>query len=209
MGRKPRWRSLWRTPTTLEAIGELTAQWLEGKIDYHPLAGGSPDDETRPLQNSLASVNRQGLVTTFSQPGQALDNQGSSQRAAVEGFAKETIAKRIATLTLYTELLTFIFPPDVTWGYQIPITLEDYHPFTWLGAWDAELVLDGFEEVCSDEAIMELRRAWGVVVIDLNWGREDYLWRHLAHALVSSPDPQAPFDVSPASGLGLEADFIF
>jgi hypothetical protein len=51
-----------------------------------------------------------------------------------------------------------------------------------------------------------LKSAWKVVVIDLQWGRENYLWDHVYEAFTKPPDK--PFSVTPADE-ELETDFIF
>jgi len=61
----------WHSARTLAGLGELTAQWLEGKIGYVPGYGGAPpDEETEPLIPVLAAANRAGFVTIVSQPGE-------------------------------------------------------------------------------------------------------------------------------------------
>jgi hypothetical protein len=62
----------WAEARTLTDIGQLTAQWLEGTITHNPGYGGpgGPDDETLALAPGLAIINRAGLVTDFSQPGE-------------------------------------------------------------------------------------------------------------------------------------------
>lgn len=197
---------LWGEAKTLEELGEVTARWIEGSVSYHPCYRADIDAETRPLGKKLAYFNRNGLVTTFSQPAEPLDEEGFSQRACVEGYAREDVAKRIATIGLYTELLILIYPPDWQGGYQIPITLDEFHPFTWCGGvWGYE-EFECFAEDCSPEAMEELKSAWKVVVIDLQWGRENYLWNHVYDALTKPFDK--PFDVTPADK-GLGTDFIF
>lgn len=198
---------LWRGAKTLEELGELTAKWIEGDLPYHPCEGGGVYEETKPIQEVLVFFNKNGLVTTFSQPAEPLDEKGFSQRACVEGFAREDVAKRIAALGLYTDLLVLIYPPDVEWGYQIPITLSEYQPFTWCGpSWGNEQ-LEYFKEECSTEAMESLASAWLVVVMDLQWGRENYLWEHVRHALTNPP--AKPFNVTPSPDLGLDKDFVF
>jgi hypothetical protein len=69
-GRDEQHRLLWGQARTLADIGELTAQWLEGRITYLPAdLGSAPDSETEALVPVLATVNRMGFVTDFSQPG--------------------------------------------------------------------------------------------------------------------------------------------
>ncbi len=196
----------WREAKTLEELGELTAKWIEGKLSYYPCYGGDADAETTPLQETLAYFNRNGLVTTFSQPAEPIDEEGSSQRACVDGYAREEVAKKLAALGLCTDLLVLIYPPNWTGGYQVPITLSEFRPFTWCGTcWGYE-ELECFTEDCSEEALESLRIAWKVVVIDLQWGREDYLWHHV-HSALSKPFDK-PFSVVPAD-LELGTDFVF
>lgn len=72
---------LWREAQTLDELGELTARWIEGTLPYYPFYGETIDPETEPLQDKLAYFNRNGLVTTFSQPAEPLDEEGFAQRA--------------------------------------------------------------------------------------------------------------------------------
>jgi uncharacterized protein DUF6919 len=163
---------LWSEAKTLEDLGEVTARWIEGRVSFHPCYCADIDTETRPLQEKLAYFNRNGLVTTFSQPAEQLDEEGYSQRACVEGYAREEIAKKIAVLGLYTDLLVLIYPPDWQGGYQIPITLDEFHPFTWCGGVWGYRELECFAEDCSSEAMESLKSAWKVVVIDYGGGEK-------------------------------------
>ncbi len=53
-----------------------------------PTDASEPYEETEPLREVLAAINRNGFVTTFSQPGEAIAKKGVGQRAAVEGWAR-------------------------------------------------------------------------------------------------------------------------
>lgn len=93
-------RRTWAQARTLADLGELTAQWLEGRIGsqpgYAPNCG--PDDETRELIPALTTANRAGYLTTNSQPGYdgpGYDGRRWQQRAAVCGFAEPAVADRI------------------------------------------------------------------------------------------------------------------
>ncbi len=134
-----------------------------------------------------------------------LDGEGFAQRAAMMGYAREGLAKRIATLGLYTDLLVFIFPPDWEGGYHLPITIENFRPFTWCGSVGNEEIVF-FAEHCSSSAVEELKAAWTVDVIDLQWGRKKYLWDHLFTDLTRLHDH--PFSVVPAYE-GIGTDFVF
>jgi hypothetical protein len=197
---------LWLEAKTLDELGELTARWIEGTLPYYPFYGGPIDAETDRLQNTLASFNRNGLVTTFSQPAEPLEEEGDAQRACVEGYAREELAKRLAALGLYTDLLVLIYPADVAWGYQIPITLAEFHPYSWCGSCGGQEELESLRAHLSEDAMASLSSAWKVVVIDLQWGRENHLWGHVNDVLTKPPNK--PFSVAPYDE-GLGTDFMF
>lgn len=100
-------RKLWRSATTLAELGELTARWLEGDIrsrpGYQPRCGPDPETtETPGLVDVLAAANRAGYLTIGSQPGEppteGWDGQLWEQRAAVDGFAHDDMARRLTEL---------------------------------------------------------------------------------------------------------------
>lgn len=194
----------WLEATSLHDLGELMAQWVEGKHEFCPTNGGLPDSETTSIASYLTVANRHGFLTTFSQPAVELDDYGSAQRAAVDGFAREELAKHLYTLGLCTELLVLIYRPGEAGGYQIPITLEEFRPFTWCGpSWGYE-ELEEFERTCGPLAVAELMIAWKVVLIDLQCGREDYLWSNLEKAILDPTYPPDSYSSEPASDLGTE-----
>lgn len=203
-------REAWGRAASLEDVGELTARWLEGGLDHHPLQfGGGPDSETGPLRETLAAANRRGFVTECSQPGVPTDGAGSAQRAAVQGRARETLARRIGALGLRTDLLVFVFPAgDYRHGYQVPITVEEFRPFSWMGGYFGHEEIEPYAEDCASEAMADLAAAWAVKVIDPRWGREAYLWEHLS-AVLDGRDPGGRFSVEPAPHLGLGDDLVF
>lgn len=199
-------RQAWKRSETLEDLGELTARWLEGSIEHSPWYGGDPDPETEPIRGVLATFNRHGFVTTFSQPGVPLDDEGYAQRASVEGYATEAIARRLGTLALWTDLLMHVFAPgNYRGGYQIPVTVEEFRPFTWVGGYYGHAGLEHYAEDLSREAMVELSNAWTVSIIDPHWGREDYLWKHISEML-EGQSPETRFSVEPYD-TGLDFDF--
>src|SRR5262245_26658473 len=109
--------AMWAQAVTFEDLCNLTVLWLNGDIPYFPGNGGSRDCETGEIKDALINFNQKGLLTTFSQPARALTKDGFAQRAAVDGFAKEVAAKRIAALSLFTDLLVFVIPPTGLAGY--------------------------------------------------------------------------------------------
>ena len=200
-------RQAWKEARTLEGLGELTARWCEGTLRYMPGDDDEPYEEKGPIREVLASINRSGFVTTTSQPGEPMDD-GSAQRAAVEGYAREDTAKRMAALGLWTDLLVFAFPPgDYAWGYQVPITVEEYRPFTWLGSLQGHVEIESYVEDYSREALSEVARAWKVTIVDPQWGRGPYLWDNVLSTLEGrSPDPR--FSVEPYH-TDLGTNFVF
>ena len=199
-------RAAWGQAITLEELGELTARWIEGTLGYNPGYGGDPDPETGPIAEALASFNRRGYMTTFSQPGEPLDDEGCAQRASVEGYATEATARRLGTLALRTDLLLFIYAPgNYEAGYQVPVTIQEFRPFTWTGAYHGQFALEHYAEDLSPEAVAELAEAWTVSIIDPSWGREGYLWDHVS-AVLEGRDPDDRFSVEPYD-TGLDFDF--
>lgn len=197
----------WRDAKNATDLGELTIRWLEKTLAFHPCDGDSPDEETNSVQKYLVSFNRNGLLTTFSQPAEKLDEEGFAQRAAVEGFAEEATAKKIAALGLETDLLIFVYPPDIHWGYRIPITLWGFRPYTWVGpGWGFD-EFDCFAEYCSGEALQSLKLMWKVVIIDLQWGREEHLWHLVSPTLMGAAEK--PFDITTSPEHGDIEEFVF
>jgi Helix-turn-helix domain len=85
----------WRSAATLHDLGVLTARWLDGDIAFLPSYGAAgPDPETEELVPMLAPLNRAGFVTTNSQPGVPAED-GSCQRAFIEGFCDDELASAI------------------------------------------------------------------------------------------------------------------
>lgn len=90
---------IWSRADSVEALGEATADWLEGRLSYQPGGYDEPDPETVELIPALAALNRSGLVTIGSQPGlgpiRGYDGHWWWQRAAVDGFASRETAERL------------------------------------------------------------------------------------------------------------------
>lgn len=83
-------RKQWSNARTVAEARELTAQWLDGTITYHPgYTGGGPDPETLPLASTFAVLNRAGMLTANSQPGGT--GNGWQDRSYVTGYAPTTV----------------------------------------------------------------------------------------------------------------------
>ncbi|MFR0358639.1 DUF6919 domain-containing protein [Streptomyces sediminimaris] len=178
--RTPAGTELWRTAHTLEDLGELTAQWLEGRITHLPgYYADGPDEETTSLVPHLAEANRNGYVTDFSQPGLTYPG-GDAQRAAVSGFCTEDVADRIGAAVLLTDLVAIVTPPGSSNPTQIPVTTDDGEAFTWVGGgMDDGSIDDMYGDDCPD-AVEALKAAWQVDIFDPVWGRQDLLWERLS-----------------------------
>ena len=124
----------WATARSLGGLGELVAQWLEGRISSIPtqVGEGGPDPETLGLVAVLASFNRAGFVTENSQPG-ALLHSGCGQRACVHGFCAKEIAETIAAACLATDLVCLVYWPGAGEGPYVPVTIDEGRAFTWGG----------------------------------------------------------------------------
>ena len=176
---------LWREAKSFEELCELNAQFIEGELDFSPTYGASSlDSESEALVPYLAALNRAGILTTCSQPGE--DNGYSKQRAYLDGLALKDTALRLDRLSMCSDLYIMTTEPGRYKGCMMPITIDVFRPHSWGGAasLDDETGIFsevlGFEEHCSKSAMLELREAWEICVIDLCWGRDRYLWDVLA-----------------------------
>ena len=184
---------VWQKIETFEGLCELNARFMEGKIRFIPgCSGEGLDAESEPIAPYLAAFNRAGFLTVVSQPG--LDEGYSKQRAFVEGFACEATALRIERLSLCSDLYIYVAGPGESGGCRTTVTIDYLKPHAWAG--DAALDetglvvhMQGYEAVCSDSAMEDLKQTCFVSVIDLCWGRTKYLWDTLAKELCFSLEP--------------------
>jgi hypothetical protein len=185
----------WENAWTLADLGEVTARWLEGRVDAHPGYGGDPDDETTELVPVLAAINRAGFVTDSSQPGETgADGPYGAwwQRAAVDGFCDAEAFFALADLAHAAglEVRVRAMPPrrrirlpfwqlrrepgiPVSWSAGCGVMTDFGTPMLW------EDICTSFW-VCSDGALERLAEAWQVTLVDPCWGRNDRLWPVLA-----------------------------
>ncbi len=193
-------RQVWARAQSFAQLCELTIQFIEGVLPFFPTYG-SPNEETNDIKSALVQLNRQGLLTTGSQP--AMLKPDYAQRAWVEGFARKKTALVFAAKSLYSDVHIVVFPPRVERGYMIPITVADGRPYTWAGA-SAYFELEPcFKKVCNARAMRALTSAWYVVAIDLVWGRKEHLWEILLAA------NQPGYSARPHPDLGIEHEFYY
>jgi hypothetical protein len=187
----------WENAHTLTEIGEVTAGWLEGRVDRHPGYGSDdgPDPETTELVPVLAAANRAGYVTEGSQPGEPAgpgwDGATWEQRAAVTGFCDAETFFALADLAHEAGLLVRVraMPPRRRirlpfsqlrreWGILVTRHAGQWHtdfgtPLSW-----EDIALNFW--ACPDDALEALAGAWQVTIVDPCWGRNDRVWSVLA-----------------------------
>lgn len=180
-------RRLWRQAKTLADVGELTAQWLEGKISSQPgyAPGCGPDEETLPYVRTLAKACRAGYVTYGSQPGDdgpGYDGARWRQRAAVEGFADDAAYKWLRAAAERRGLLVIAHEGAGRFmGRKDSLTVTESlgRAHTRFGTRLSRThIRDGWTGygVCSRNAVEALCTAWQVTIIDRDWNRNDRLW---------------------------------
>lgn len=176
-------RELWRAARTLEDLGGLGAQWLEGGITFLPAYfGDGPAPETKGLVHHLAAANRAGYFTISSQPGVPLV-RGNGQRAYVWGFADEATTDAVQAALLGTRLVALANPPGRDTALSIPVTTMDVGlPCTWAGSTYSPADIIAFYADDVPEAVESLLNAWQLTVFDPEWGDNSLLWEKLAEA---------------------------
>ncbi|HEY8700969.1 MAG TPA: hypothetical protein VIM08_08405 [Arthrobacter sp.] len=179
-------REVWRQATTLEAAGELTARWLEGRSEYQA-ATFTPtyDDETAPIAEALARLNRNGLFTKESQPG--FQSDSSAQRQYVTGFCGADVAAQLLAVSTRSDLVTVAHAPGEASSAAIPVTLDGAEVVTVLGSSENpvsdEQIRDWAEETNESLALL-LADSWYVEILDPVWGRDRLLLPAVLAALI-------------------------
>ena len=194
-------RKTWATANNLTDLGELTAQWLEGRIDSQPGYYGPVDvdeDEAPGLTAALIMLNRIRFVTDSSQAGYnpGGDDCGGDhpcddwqQRAAISGYAEDTTLAWLIDAVegtrfqlLANERRPNYKPCPGTKGVVVTTRgnskTGDRESYTVFGRPLSARDIDALYDMCSDDARSALKGAWQVVVYDPEWGPND-LWMHL------------------------------
>jgi hypothetical protein len=182
---------IWAEPTTLDGLGELHAQWLEGRLRAQPgyCAPVDVDEDDVPgMAELFAACCRAGFVTTQSQAAAACvgyDGAWWEQRAAVEGFADDATLDRLTVMADAAGLSIQAGRAGRRTNQRqaVPVTTRDGYEHTGFGAIRSvsHLADDwlGYG-MCSDAAIDAVIDAWQVLVYDPEWGSNDRLWPALA-----------------------------
>lgn len=179
-------RAGWPDATTLADLGELTAQWLEGRARCHPVYfAPQPDPESRPLINVLAYLNRSGFVTEQSQPACDVIGYGghpTRQRAAVQGFADATTARTLVNAVRRAGLYGHMYPAGrrPINSHAVWVTEWAGQPYTRFGTVASlQEIADSWGDACSTAAVAALCDAQQVCLVDMEWGTRLRLWRVL------------------------------
>lgn len=182
-------RERWQNAANLLELGELTALWLEGKIESQPgyEYNVGPDDETEPLIPVLAKLNRAGFVTNCSQPGWGPDLGNDKavwcQRAAVSGMIHPNRVDLLTQPAAEIGLTAQVVMASSDESSIIPVTTRAAENYTWFGARLDHSDIGYLYEDCGPAGIAALQAAAQVTLVDPEWGRVDSpLWPLLESA---------------------------
>lgn len=169
----------WNKAASVADLGQLMADWLEGRIPRSPgYAARRPDPETTSrMIRTLAAINRAGYVTDCSQPGCDEMSTGRGRRshwlqcAAMQGFITDLgLLGTLRDAARRTGLTVIVDGP------QTVVTWVDGKPYTAFGGivrgGDLRVMWDGIGRDAWDE----IQHAHHVAIIDPRRGPSDRLW---------------------------------
>lgn len=178
-------RKRWAQARTLDDLGELTALWLEGRIDSQPGYYGRVDvdeDDAPGLTAALIACNRAGYLTNDSQAGydgEGYDGARWRQLATVDGYATEATVQRMRA-HLGQRFTVLAQPLGRRRGRKVVVTWREGVPFTAFGGSSRSLAETDYDG-CSAEALRAVRSAWTLTVYDPRPGHNQ-LWAALEQA---------------------------
>lgn len=183
-------RARWAQAATMDDVGEVTAQWLEGQVAAQPGYGGpvDTDEDLAPgMTRTLAALNRAGVVTDSSQAGFdgiGFDGARWQQRAAVRGFADTAAVERLDNAIAEVEGVHLAHRRSSSWSWrpEVPVTFRDGQTKTDFGARTSGRQINAQYQACPKTARDELRAAEQIVAWDEQPGRNDRLWPALRRA---------------------------
>ena len=180
----------WKNAQSVAELGNLMADWLEGRIPTRPgYCDTRPDEETNHLLPVLTVVCRAGFVTTNSQPGHPLvrgyDGRMWRQRAFVEGWiADAALLNRIRGALKRAGMTVVAHGPGSRGGDCIPLVEADGEIQAAEGDYPGHRRMSNTDwRDIGRHATNELRRSTYLTLIDPVWGRDDRLWPALAGAI--------------------------
>ena len=195
-GMSAREAARWRSARTFDDVGELTAQWLEGRISRTPARPGPPVPGAAALLPLLAAASRAGFVTYQHLLGPAKGDEsaanghhdsgepGMDRRVSLAGFADDDG---------FARLMSAVAPSDLTVSAARG------------GADDAgrRILDDGYLQACNAGAIAALRSAWHVGLMSPRPRGDDLrlvLERFAEHLTARPPHRAVRPELSPRSG---------
>ncbi len=177
----------WRNAESFGELCELAAQFLEGQVGYFPgWISSQLYEETLPLRDLLAAINRGGLMTYMSQPGKALsEDPVNGQRAYLSGFMESWKAQQLIAQIQMTSLYIAVyahhlpvvsrFAEDIWAWPRILVTVAEVESDCFYIGDDRYDFLVGFERclpICG-RTMWEVGQASFVVIVDHEWGRNE------------------------------------
>ena len=157
--------------------------FLEGTVAETPTHGGPLDPESINITHDLVELTRRGLITDGSQPG--LISPTLRQRACVDLLTRNVSVAQDLILGLgHSELLVLVAEPGVELWQNLPMTCWDGEFGTWAGRL-GEFHRPHWYDRLGPQASPVVDQMCFVQVLDLQWGRERYLWDQL-HAAVDA-----------------------
>ncbi|GAA3267910.1 DUF6919 domain-containing protein [Streptomyces lavendulae] len=178
--------SPWRDAGTIAEIGQVMARWLTGEVRGWSGHGDGVDPETRHLLPTLVALNRAGVVTTNSQPGEVgtgYDGAHWRQKA----FAAVIVDDRSPLLD---RLIRSANSSGLTVlrGNRYPgltvLTDRNGEPQMALAGSVPRNHLAREWSCLGSQGLKELRDHGAVLhVVDPVWGRDDRLWPALTSAI--------------------------
>ncbi|MEU1787099.1 hypothetical protein ABZ553_14740 [Streptomyces sparsogenes] len=180
----------WKKAESVSELGNLMADWLEGRIPTRPgYCDTRPDEETNHLIPVLAPACRAGFVTTNSQPGhppvRGYDGRMWRQRAWVEGWtADRALLSQIRSAMKRAGMTVIAHGPASRGGDWISLTEAGDEIQMAAGDYlGHRRVINSEWRGIGRHATNELRGATHIDLIDPVWGRDDRLWPALANAI--------------------------
>lgn len=194
-------RQLWQQANTFAELCELSARFIEGQIEFHPgWISSQLYEESLPYRGVLASINRGGLLTYMSQPGDAplSQNYSSGKRAFLSGFMPSIEAQYLREALRYTGLYVAVYRYDCPMLTRFVDSDGDLSRIV-VGLNEDGVAFDvgddrydaitNFERCltkCGD-GMFAIGEAAFVLIVDHEWGRNN-LFELVANAISAIPE---------------------
>lgn len=178
--------SVWRDASSIADIGQLMARWLTGEVRGWSGHGDGVDPETRPLLPLLVALNRAGVITTESQPGEVgpgFDGAYWRQKAFLSAIVDDR-SPLLGRLTRSVEAVGMTVLRGNRYPRPTPLTDRDGETVFGLRGSLPRNHLAREWSCLGRQGLKELRDHGAVLnIVDPVWGRDDRLWPALANAI--------------------------